>query len=90
MTFEQLVADLESAGWRIWNLGNGTRGTWTCRLYHAGIASRVVGQPGPTGYDLPCWSAGTGPTAVAAIGAAARDILQPQMEETLDLAFMLG
>jgi hypothetical protein len=93
MTVEQMVAALEEQGWRIWNLQQGTRGAWSCRLYEADLGSRLTGKPGPTGFDLECWRHGTGPTMPAAIGAAAAGLFgnhQPPMEEALDLAAMLS
>lgn len=93
MTVEQMVAALEDQGWRIWNLSQSTRGTWSCRIYDADLGSRLIGRRGPTGYDLECWRYGTGPTMLAAIGAAAAGLIgnpQPPMEEALDLAAMLS
>lgn len=92
MTVEQMVAALEDQGWRIWNLGQQTRGAWTCRLYHADLA-RLAGKPGLTGFDLECWRHGTGPTMPAAISAAATGLIgnpQRPTEKGLDLTAMLS
>ena len=88
-----MIAALAADGWQVWNLGQNTRGTWSCRLYEAHLGSRLTGKPGPTGFDLECWRHGTGPTMLAAIGAAAAGLIgnsQPPTEEALDLAAMLS
>lgn len=92
MTFEQMTASLAEQGWDVWHLGQDTRGIWTCRLFNDDIGRRVIGRVGPTGYDLPCWKRGVGPTAVAAISAASPSMAKTQlpMEESLDLTKMLG
>jgi hypothetical protein len=93
MTVEQMLAALEDEGWRVWNLQQGTKGTWTCRLYEPMLGDRTNGQRGPTGYDRECWRVGAGPTMLAAMSAAALGLFgnhQPQMEEPLDLAAMLS
>lgn len=92
MTVEQMIDALAAEGWRVWNMGQTTRGDWTCRLYEPVLGARTNGQRGQTGYDRECWRYGTGPTMAAAIGAASVGILQlqPQMEEPLDLAAMLS
>lgn len=93
MTVEQMLAALEYEGWHVWNLQQGTKGAWTCRLYEPMLGDRTNGQRGPTGYDRECWRHGTGPTMLAALGAAAAGLplnIQPGQEEALDLAAMLS
>ena len=93
MNVEQIVAALEAEGWSIWNLAKSTRGTWSCRLYESDLDRRTNGQRGPAGCDRECWRYGTGPTMLAAIGAAGAGLLdQPRIgqEEALDLAAMLS
>lgn len=93
MTIEQMLAALADEGWRVWNLQQGTHGNWSCRLYEPMLGDRTNGQRGPTGYDRECWRTGTGPTMLAALGAAAAGLFsQPKQkqEEDLDLAAMLS
>lgn len=84
MTFEKITADLARKGWHIWNLTEGTRGDWSCRLYcrHA----EPAGQRGVCGYDREdAWRYGVGPNPVAAIAAAAGDIVNMQKEDDTDI-----
>lgn len=89
MTVEEMEAALEREGWRLWHMGRDLDGRYSCRLFNADIGRDVIGQPGVAGYDLPCWRAGTGPTMLAAMSAAAAGIVHVKPKVTLDLAAML-
>lgn len=94
MTFEQMEAKLTLEGWHVWHLGKNSQGVWSCRLWCEDVSLRRTPR-GPAGYDRDeMWRQGCGPTAVAAMSAAATAIAlpqsQPSMEEALDLAKMLG
>lgn len=86
---ETAIAALEKSGWFVWHIGRGTRGEWSCRLFSSALGERSIGERGPAGYDLPCWRHGVGPTMLAAVSAAAGDLLQQPKEETVDLAALL-
>ena len=97
MTFEEINAELRSQGWRIWHIGESTKNTWTCILFHLGRDIETSGQAGITGFDRDCWRQATGPTLFAAMGAAGAGLLsQPMKKEEnsdeilLDLAAMLA
>ena len=93
MNMEEMVAAIEAEGWFIWNLQRDTKGRWMCRLCDPVLERKTNGARGATGYDRECWRTGTGPTMLAAVSAAAAELLpksQPAMEEDLDLAAMLS
>jgi hypothetical protein len=96
MTFEEINSELRRQGWRIWHVGENTRNSWTCTLFHLGRDIETSGRAGVTGFERDCWRQGTGPTYVAAISAAAIGLLsQPtkkedQDETLLDLEAMLA
>jgi hypothetical protein len=105
MTFEEINADLRKQGWRIWHIGESTKNTWTCILFHLGrdietsgrAGERASGRAGVTGYDRDCWRQATGPTLFAAMGSAGAGLLSQPMkkeenddEHLLDLEAMLA
>jgi len=96
MTFEEIQNELRGQGGRIWHVGESTKNVWTCVLFHLGRDIETSGMAGVTGFERDCWRKGTGPTCVAAIGAAAGGLLSQPIKgeeppnDLLDLDAMLA
>lgn len=85
MNVERIIERIEQAGWRLDVITRDMRGVWRCRLFNDEIGRQVIGRPGETGFDLPCWRHGVGPNMTAAVAAAAGGIINVQKEDETDI-----
>ena len=87
MTIEQIIAQVEAAGWLVWNIQSSTRGEWKVRLAdraYNGRAREIFSA------DTAGWKVGEGPSLRDALTAAAYDFLPQQQKDAIDLAKLLG
>ena len=83
MTVEQMIEAIQRTPWRVWAIGQGSHGTWSCRLIDESWHGRSS-----FGFDAETngpWRVGRGPTMLTAISAAAHGlILDPWQQDILN------